>query len=350
MPSLRVEEFVLTTNTHGVDLKAPMKKYTRNTGSATGSNGTGAILLLGHGAGFSKETWEPTIEDLFKLDAGAKGGYIIREAWALDCQNHGDGCILNEGILCIDQSLVNIWDYGNAFATLVKSGLLGAFARDRNPIILCGHSAGAVGVTLATEFFNPPSRLPFSRIVLIEPAMTSKAFDDKESDIYQFVKSTTPTRKDIWKSADAAAAWLKARLPWAAWDERVFDVYVKHGLRALPTAYYPDKMSGVTLTTHRLAENIAFEGKQYASNALNRLNQICVHIPVHLIFGGKNDLFEREAQDSLIDPKESRVFASVTRIEGVGHLVVQEAPTQLATAVFNALTFNQSPTELTSKL
>ncbi|KAJ3508790.1 hypothetical protein NLJ89_g5563 [Agrocybe chaxingu] len=327
-----------------------MKRYTRKIGSEKGTGGAGVILLLGHGAGFSKETWEPTIEDLFKLDSGERGTYTIREAWALDCQNHGDGCTLNEAILCQDQSIVNIWDYGDAFATLVNSGLLRPFDRGRNPIVLCGHSAGAVGVTLATEFFNPPSRLPFSRIILIDPAMTSKAFDDKESDIYQFVKSTTPTRKDTWKSVDVAAAWLKARLPWAAWDERVFDVYVAHGLRALPTAYYPEKPSGVTLTTHRLAENIAFEGKQYASNALNRLNQICVHLPVHLIFGGKNDLFEKDAQDSLIDPKEGRVFASVTRIDGVGHLVVQEAPTQLAAAIFEVLTSGPSPVELMSKL
>jgi len=42
-----------------------------------------------------KETWEPTIEDLFKFDKGK----VIREIWALDCQNHGEACVLNEDIL-----------------------------------------------------------------------------------------------------------------------------------------------------------------------------------------------------------------------------------------------------------
>ena len=39
--------------------------------------------------------WEPTIEDLFKLDETR----LIREAWGLDCQNHGEACTLNEDIL-----------------------------------------------------------------------------------------------------------------------------------------------------------------------------------------------------------------------------------------------------------
>ncbi|CAA7258857.1 unnamed protein product [Cyclocybe aegerita] len=248
MPSLvQVESFVLTTNTHGVELRAPMKEYTRTFGSEKGTGATGVILLLGHGAGFF------------------------------------DGFLKSK--------VTDIWNYGDGFATLVNSGLLGPFDRGRN---------------LGWRGWGPPNsstRLPdFSRIIIVDPAMTSNAFDDKESDIYRFVKSTTPTRKDTWCNPDTAAAWLKARLPWATWDERVFDCPVdddaghrrgkgkKHGLRALPTVYYPDKMSEVTLTTHRLAENIAFEGKQYASNALDQLSQICIHLPAHLIFGGKNDL------------------------------------------------------------
>lgn len=43
----------------------------------------------------AKETWEPTVEDLFQLDSGM----LVREAWGLDCQNHGEACTLNEAIL-----------------------------------------------------------------------------------------------------------------------------------------------------------------------------------------------------------------------------------------------------------
>lgn len=118
----------------------------------------------------------------------------------------------------------------------------------------------------------------------------------------------------------------------------------KYGLRSLPTAFYPDKKSGVTLTTHRLEENIAFKGRRYTRDAVNQLNMICEFVPVHLIYGGTNDMLyvsmmyrrqpwrriidyiyplhsERETQDSLINPQEGRNFASITRLEDVGHLV-----------------------------
>lgn len=40
-----------------------------------------------------KEQFEPTIEKLFDLKPSV---FIIREAWALDCQSHGESALLNE--------------------------------------------------------------------------------------------------------------------------------------------------------------------------------------------------------------------------------------------------------------
>ena len=40
------------------------------------------------------------------------------------------------------------------------------------------------------------------------------------------VEAMTPIRKDVWKSPEDASKWLKARVPWGSWDERVFDSYV----------------------------------------------------------------------------------------------------------------------------
>jgi len=319
-----------------------MKRYTRLSDHQTDLRDPGIILLLGHGAGFFKETWEPTIEDLFKID----GKKLVREAWGLDCQNHGEGCTINEDILARNSGILTIWDYADAFATLFKSGLLGPLDPKLHPVVLCGHSAGAVGVTLATSYFNPPSRIPFSSIILVDPPIWGKEKDGQDSDIYKLVETMTPIRKDIWKTFDEASNWLKSRLPWGSWEERVFAAYVKYGLRSLPTAFYPDK-TGTTLATHRMAENIAFTGKLFAYDALNRLNQICAHVPVHLIFGDNADMFERDVQESIINPQEGRTFASVTRLEGVGHLVVQEAPSKLASALFAILHDSQA---LPSKL
>ncbi|PPR03106.1 hypothetical protein CVT24_012411 [Panaeolus cyanescens] len=342
---LQIQKFALTTQTHGVPLIAPMKKYTR-----PGSSEGRITLLLAHGAGFFKETWEPVIEDLFELDDGKSGHFVVREAWALDCQNHGEACTLNEGQLSGNLGLLTIWDYADAFATLIKSGLLEAKDGDRHQIFLCGHSAGAVGVTLSTSFFNPPSRLPLSGLILIDPPISSKAMANQDSDMYRIIESTTPERRDTWDNSDAAIAWLEKRIPWAMWDKRVFSIYVKYGLRPLPTAYYPDKTTGVTLTTHRLAENVAFTGKRFSLDALDRLNTICRHLPVHLVYGDRNDMFEREFQDSIVCKEEGRTFASVTRLEDVGHLVVQEAPTALAQTLFSILTNSSSVHSTMTKL
>ncbi|KAG6864014.1 hypothetical protein C0991_001094 [Blastosporella zonata] len=127
-----------------------MKRYTRASGDAPGPKEPSVILLLGHGTGFPKETWEPTIEDLFGLDDSvavtASGGLRIREAWALDCQNHGEAAIVNAETLVKNPNLLNIYDYADAFASLYRSGLLGTLDPTLDKVMLVGHSAGSVGV------------------------------------------------------------------------------------------------------------------------------------------------------------------------------------------------------------
>jgi hypothetical protein len=55
----------------------------------------GATLVFTHGVGQHKEHWEPVIERIYESEQG-KGGFAIREAWSVDCPNHGDSAILNE--------------------------------------------------------------------------------------------------------------------------------------------------------------------------------------------------------------------------------------------------------------
>ncbi|KAF8229948.1 hypothetical protein L208DRAFT_144014 [Tricholoma matsutake] len=345
-PNLQAEKYRLTTCTHGTPLVSTIKRYTRATGKKFGPKDAGIILFLGHGAGFPKEIWEPTVDDLLNMDdqhAKTTGSQpLIREAWALDCQNHGEACIINGDVLSRNPALLNIYDYADSFGTLYRSGLLGNIDRDLHKLVLVGHSAGAVGVTLATSFFNPPSMIPFSSMILVDPGMSSHAMEEHRTEIYKLVEATTPMRRDIWDSAEAASKWMKSRVPWKTWDPRVFEIYVKYGLQPLPTPYYPDNHSGVTLTTHKTEEFVAFTGTRFSTEAVYRLNQICDYLPVHLVLGARNDLFSREEQDSIVDPKECRNIASVTRVKGAGHLIVQEAPRRLAETLFGILRGNSS--------
>jgi hypothetical protein len=61
----------------------------------------GLTLIFAHGTGFHKEQWEVAIDELFGLfeAEGKKKGVRLREAWSLDCPNHGDAAVLNEEAL-----------------------------------------------------------------------------------------------------------------------------------------------------------------------------------------------------------------------------------------------------------
>jgi hypothetical protein len=54
-------------------------------------------LIFLHPTSFPKEIWEPTIESL--LHEHDLWGARIREAYAIDCPNHGVAAVLNDGLL-----------------------------------------------------------------------------------------------------------------------------------------------------------------------------------------------------------------------------------------------------------
>lgn len=60
-------------------------------------------LVVLHSTSFHKETWEPSLARLFsQASLSANSGLNpvkIREAWAIDCPNHGQSGYLNEQAL-----------------------------------------------------------------------------------------------------------------------------------------------------------------------------------------------------------------------------------------------------------
>ena len=64
-------------------------------------------LIFLHATSFHKETWEPTMERLFYLASSRGSSLKIREAWALDCPNHGESAMLNERALQQPEFLFN---------------------------------------------------------------------------------------------------------------------------------------------------------------------------------------------------------------------------------------------------
>ena len=60
------------------------------------ANPRARTLLVLHSTSFHKETWEPSLSHLFELATREGGEALIREAWAVECPNHGQSVELNE--------------------------------------------------------------------------------------------------------------------------------------------------------------------------------------------------------------------------------------------------------------
>ncbi|PBK71188.1 alpha/beta-hydrolase [Armillaria solidipes] len=302
--NLLVTNFTLQTNTTGTPLWAALKRYTK--AKLCGQKvQPGYVLILTHGTGFHKEQWEPTISHLFDLDK---------------------------------QNAIPIYDYVDALMAL-RRDLLGKSNPDyteRDKFILVGHSAGTVACVLALASFNPSNTVMFDSLILVETPIYHPSAAVHHTAMYKAI-STITKRHDVWASRDEARTWFRKRFPWKAWDPEVLDTYVNHGLRTLPTAFYPDKPDGVTLSATWVDENAAYSKDSGSATALWNLNTLCGVLPVHLIYSARNDLFSREIQDSIVDTTEGRNFASITCVAGTGHWVMQEAPKQMAEALWKFL-------------
>lgn len=151
----------------------------------------------------------------------------------------------------------------------------------------------------APAFFNPPSNIMFDSLVLVETPIHHPSAEVHHTAMYKAF-ATVDNRHDIWTSREAAKAWLGKRFPWKVWDLEVLDIYVvsiglpvflsllivaqNHGLRPLPTAFYPDKTDGVTLSATWVDENAAYSKDGGTSfTALRNLNTLYSVVPVHLV-------------------------------------------------------------------
>jgi len=75
----------------------------RSAGSEDSSSASeGLTLILLHSTSFHKETWEACLETMFCLFGSQRAGerpVLIREAWSIECPNHGQSAGLNAPIL-----------------------------------------------------------------------------------------------------------------------------------------------------------------------------------------------------------------------------------------------------------
>jgi pimeloyl-ACP methyl ester carboxylesterase len=159
------------------------------------------------------------------------------------------------------------------------------------PFVGMGHSMG--GAQIANLAILHPSL--FETIVLIDPVVQNFAKVMPEPRMVPAHLSAI--RRDRWPSRAAAAAAFKKSKFYQKWDPRVMDLWIKWGLRDLPTKTYPvpkensDGEKEVTLTTTKAQEVFAFARSSSLST-----------------YGGNESNLSPEERDEL----ESVVFADST--------------------------------------
>ncbi|KAI0080460.1 alpha/beta-hydrolase [Panus rudis PR-1116 ss-1] len=294
-------------------------------------------LVFAHGTGFHKEHWEPTLQDLYQLvDKNGAERFKIREAWCIDCPNHGDAAILNEQEL--------LWGYENVFgweeyARGIHSFLTGQGQgvpvdfTSRN-LVGIGHSMGAVAIMLSTTYLPT---LKYHSIILVDPMMYPKPPSGFPPLATIDLAAGAIKRRDQWPSRSEALQFFQSRPSFKIWDPRVLEAFVNHGLRDLPTAVYPNDNEGVTLKCPRAQEAACYRDTLGRTRAFKYLHVLCDHFPVHFIYGGIDDYLPREVKDVVLEVAARGRYQSLARVSGAGHLVVQTHPNGLAIAIGDAL-------------
>ncbi|KAF1989385.1 alpha/beta-hydrolase [Aulographum hederae CBS 113979] len=190
----------------------------------------GDITIIGaHANGFPKELYEPLWDELLKRSK--KEGFTIRSIWIADVAHQGQSSELNESKLGNDP---NWFDHSRDLLHMINHFR----AQMPLPLIGLGHSMG--GCQLVNLSLMHP-RL-FTTLILVDPVIQSRV-SPKGNFAPAFASAR---RRDRWPSRSAAkTAFLKSPF-YRAWDPRVLDLWIRFGLRELPTALYPTSASALS--------------------------------------------------------------------------------------------------------
>ncbi|KAF1968314.1 hypothetical protein BU23DRAFT_558549 [Bimuria novae-zelandiae CBS 107.79] len=217
-----IRGFPRTTSTHQNEvLQLAIKQYTplNNTKPQPGD----ITIIAAHANAFPKELYEPLWDELLKISK--QHSFNIRGIWIADVVHQGQSSVLNEDKLGNDPAWL---DHSRDLLHMVNTFR----SQMPRPIIGVGHSMG--GCQLANLSLMHP-RL-FEALVLIDPVIQRLvSVPGNVGPAYASAR-----RRDRWSSrSEAATAMLRSKF-YQTWDPRVFERWIEHGLRELPTALYPE--------------------------------------------------------------------------------------------------------------
>ncbi|KAF9010776.1 Alpha/beta hydrolase family-domain-containing protein [Cyathus striatus] len=310
-----------------------VNRIARNVKTEDGKKGL--TLVVTNPIGFHKEIWEPALKALIEFAETASSAIRIEEIWVLESVCHGDSGLVNAQNM---SRLPDRADYGRDIANLcinyipdqhapgtilplhlprmperisssrIKNGF------EHRTLVNVGHSLG--GDAAACFALNYPA-LP-KACVLIETTIFPRPIRLRN------------TLSSSWKSRKEAREGLLKSPMFQAFHPDVFEVYLTYGL-------YEDPKTRLV----KLKCDPAWEASEFTENRTNAeifelLPTLDERVELRWILGGKEGASNLVGGDHIAQrtvwrrPKN----ASNVRLEGAGHLVVQETPREAGQEIF----------------
>ncbi|TFK87183.1 alpha/beta-hydrolase [Polyporus arcularius HHB13444] len=298
----------------------------------------GVTLLFFHCTGSHKEVFEPIIPSLLSLKHATYRTSVVREAWTFDNPSSGEASFYNAEVLERQATGFTVEEWCDCFKELYVSGTFEGHA-----LMPVAHSNGATAVLLATIPGALPA-VPFKSLILVEPPLITKAAWDEHKEQQEFALKTISAmvmkRRDTWATRTDARQYFEKRLPWSSWDKRVLELFLEHALKEVSVEENGAPAQKVTLCCSRLQEYTQYTNTAPHFLAAERVGTIDPAVPVHFIFGEREDVVPWYCHNSVL---EKRPVASLQRVPDAGHFVVQENPNALGVAIARILTGEAAP-------
>ncbi|KAJ7775117.1 Alpha/beta hydrolase family-domain-containing protein [Mycena metata] len=332
-------------------LWSAVNRYVRTDGP-----GAGVTLFLAHANGFPKETWEPVILELLAIPNGP----VIDEIWAWEATHHGASFQLNAATpLAAANWADDARDVLNFLlhflpSTIIPDAPLPAHLPRVAPeesalrkvrgfsersLFATGHSFGGC-CCLWAALTHP--RL-FASLTLVDPVIIRFGAPTAPRNAPSLMHGAV-ARRDSWPSREAAHTALASNPFFASWDPRVLDAYVNSGLVDVPGG-------GVRLAMPPLQEGLAFQGTASGAPVWDMLPTLEERIPLRWVLPGKAG----ESEIGEAGSTQERVWrrpanSSNVRIPTAGHLIVQQAPREMAREIAGMLEGRHAPAATVAKL
>jgi len=332
-----------------------VNRYTRKAFTGADAIRKKVTLLLAHANGLPKETWEPFLVQLCrKLEVC--DDVVVDEAWTIEAVQHGDSGLINEETLGVlfDWSehardilsfLLNYMPDRSSSMPSIPVHLprvpedichrRSKFGFSDRTVVSIGHSFG--GCTSSLAAVNVP--ILFSGLILVDPIIVAE-YNDRKPQVLNMACSALQ-RREMWPTREEAQRLFQMSPFFAAWDPKVLDTYVNCGL---VTTRRGDENVGVRLKMPGLQEAVVFVDFQVSIETFELLESLDDKVDLLWVLPAKGDKMNTP------EDEQELVWRRPTNCENVyimssGHLIAQEAPTELAheVSVFLRAKFAQEP-------